>query len=471
MNHRVLVVTSEMPAGLGHPTAGGGLRAWNLAAGLRQQGFEVEYALNRSVAEAHSLPEECTRHVWTPANLSRVVMEAAPDVLVFCQWEPMSHLEAAPCPVAVDLFGLLLLENWFRGVGEIQVQAQAKLRTLARADAFIVTSPTLRAYFTAWLTMAGVSPEDFPLLDVPISLPDEMPALSDRSAAGELEFVYSGIFWPWQNPALPLATLAETLERAGKGKLVIYGGRHPSHEVSGEAAMKAGRFLHQLKGSERVEIRGLVPHEELMAAFADLDVAVDLMEANIERELSSPIRSVCYLWAGLPPVVSDYLYLAGDLERSEAGWKVDPGDPAAMRRLFEWMLEHPGEVRSRRAKAQAFARGRHTWSAALRPLAEFCEAPRYRQKGRHLLDTTLERLRAMQAELETTASRLQEAESRYYQERAAWLHREHALEDRLHRAEHDLEAIRSKFLFRLFKRVQDIIAPERKPVELPPRDE
>lgn len=470
MNHRVLVVTSEIPAGLGCPTAGGGLRAWNLAAGLKQRGFDVQYALMEPVTQGRNLPEEHTRYIWTQENLGRIVLEASPEVLVFCQWDPLSFLDDAPCPVVVDLFGLLLLENWYRRAGEIQVQAQTKLRTLSKADAFLVTSPTLRAYFTAWLTMSGVFPDDFPLLDVPISLPDEMPPLPDRSAQGELVFVYSGIFWPWQNPTLPLRTLAETLDRKGKGRLVICGGQHPVHQVPPAVAEISSRFLKELEAFARVEIRGLVPHEELMAEFAAMDVAVDLMEPNIERELSSPIRSACYLWAGLPPVVSSYLYLAKDLEQAEAGWSADPTDADEMKRLFEWMLDHPAEVRAQRPKAQAFARQRHTWSTALTPLAKFCSAPHYRRKGRHLLDTTVETLRELQRtnkalhkRTEELEAALEQSRATYYQERDAWQRTENELRERVHRAEHDLAAIRAKFLFRFFKRIQDLVAPERKP--------
>lgn len=467
VNHRTLLVTSEMPAGLGYPTAGGGLRAWNIAEGLRQRGFEVAYALMQPVVEGKTLPEDYLLHVWTPETLNRVIFEAAPEVLIFCQWHPMTFLEKAPCPVVVDLFGLLLLENWFRGVGEIQLQAQAKLRTLAKADAFLVTSPTLKAYFTAWLTMSGVSPDDFPLLDVPISLPDRLPPLPSKREHSDLRFVYSGIFWPWQNPLLPLKTLVEAIRDAGKGKLIIYGGKHPIHQVPGESTAK---FLTELEQSPQVEIRGLVPHEELMAGFSELDVAVDAMELNIERELSSPIRSICYLWAGLPPVVSDYLYLAKDLEQSDAGWCVNPDNASALRSLFDRLLSNPEEVFDRRVRAQEFARRRHTWSVALNSLADFCASPRYRKKGRHLLDTTLDCLQTQQTEIERLHEEMKSLQESYHRERVEWaqqrdewIRRKDDLEARLHRAEHDLEAIRSKFLFRFFKRIKDLVAPERKP--------
>lgn len=472
MNRRILLVTSEIPAQLGYPTAGGGLRAWNIAQGLRRRGFEVNYALMENVARNRDLPREHTRYLWNPATLEETVLAAAPDVAIFCQWDPMSFANRFPCPVVVDLFGLLLLENWFRGGAEIQIQAQTKLRTLAKADAFLVTSPTLKAYFTAWLTMAGCSPEDFPLLDVPISMPDEQPPYQDRNNAGDLVFVYSGIFWPWQNPLLPLQTLVDVLEKRNRGRLLIYGGKHPVHPLPENVAESAMRFLDAMAKSSRVEIRGLVPHEELMASFADADVAVDLMERNIERELSSPIRSACYLWAGLPLVVSDYLYLAKDLENCEAGWSADPSSREAMSSLFEWMLDHPEEVRARRENARQFAHQRFVWSVALEPLARFCAEPRYRAKGRHLMDITIDlslerqkKLDEQYRELERLNRALAQSEERYHRELGEWIREKDRLAARLHSAEHDLTAIRSKFLFRFFKRIQDLIAPERKPTE------
>jgi hypothetical protein len=238
--------------------------------------------------------------------------------------------------------------------------------------------------------------------------------------------------------------------------LIIYGGKHPVHELPPEVAEEASGFLHHLEKSSQVEVRGVVPHEELMASFADMDAAVDLMAPNIERELSSPIRSACYLWAGLPPVVNNYLYFARDLEAAGAGWIADPSDSSAMTELFEYLIDHPEEVFARREKAQAFAHQRHTWTPALAPLADFCSSPRFREKHRHLLDTTIERL----TELEETKSSLEET---LRQQREEYETELRELKERVHIAEHDLQAIRSKFFFRFFKRMQDLIAPHRKP--------
>ena len=48
----------------------------------------------------------------------------------------------------------------------------------------------------------------------------------------------------------------------------------------------------------------------------------------------------------------------------------------------------------------------------------------------------------------------------HFRSRDELLHRQHELEVRANRAEHDLEAIRSKLLFRIFKRVKDLLAPD-----------
>ena len=68
MKTRILLVTSEIPAGLGYPTAGGGLRAWNLAEGLRSRGFHVDYALMEPVLEGRVLPE---RDLQRPVSNTR----------------------------------------------------------------------------------------------------------------------------------------------------------------------------------------------------------------------------------------------------------------------------------------------------------------------------------------------------------------------------------------------------------------
>jgi len=472
LSHRVIVVTSEIPADLGYPTAGGGVRAWNLAAGLRQQGFQVDYALAEAVVEGRQIPDEHKRYLWNGATLNDVVLDTSPEVLLFCHWDPMTHLRQVPCPVVVDLSGPLILEYFFTQRGEVPVHAQRKLRTLSTADAFLVTSPRLRAYFTAWLTMAGVAPDDFPLLDVPVSLPEPLPPIRQRAGDGEPVFLYSGIAWPWQDPRPALQALVEVLEKAERGKLIVYTGTHPVHKVAGQGALS---FLEDLKRSSRVEVRGMVPYAELAESYAEADVAVDVTAPNLERELASPFRTIGFLWGGVAPVVGRTLFLADELKAAGAGWSVDPEDGGALRRLFEWILEHPDDVFQRRHNAQAFVRHHHTWDKALGPLVEFCSAPRYRPKHRHLLDTTIERLHKTREEMEKAYAEMGKAfaelgqlQARYDREREEWNRTKDALERRVHRAEHDLAAIRSKFLFRFFKRFQDLVAPERKPE--PPDD-
>jgi hypothetical protein len=467
LSRRVLVVTSEMPAGTGFPTAGGGVRAWNLAEGLRGQGFEVEYALLESVAQGRNLPEELTRHLWTPKTLDNTVIKAAADVLVFCHWDPMSSLGEKPCPVVLDLPGPLIVENVFRYFGQVPVHAQAKIRTLAKADAYLVTSPLLRGYFSAWLLMAGVSPKDYPLFNVPIALPDELPEITDRSGE-ELTFLYSGIAWPWQNPKIPLMTLAETLEKMGRGRLVVHTGSHPIHDMGEEGSRTD--WVEELARYSRVEMRGMVPFEKLMASYSEMDVAMDLFEPNIERELASPFRTISFLCSGLAPLLGDYHFLSKDIETAGAGWRLDPTDREGLRKQFEWMLEHPEEVRQYRPRAQDFARQRHTWGKTMGPLVDFCRAPRFRKgQGRHLLDSASARIEQLEKDIQEAGRELdrigrewQKERQDYLQEREIWARERGELEVRVHRAEHDLEAIRSKFLFRLFKRIQDVVAPERK---------
>ena len=66
-----------------------------------------------------------------------------------------------------------------------------------------------------------------------------------------MTFVYGGMFLPWQDPALALDTLAETLEKRDTGRLQMFGGRHLFHAVD------TGVFeplIERLRANPRVEM-------------------------------------------------------------------------------------------------------------------------------------------------------------------------------------------------------------------------
>ncbi len=143
--------------------------------------------------------------------------------------------------------------------------------------------------------------------------------------------------------------------------------------------------IDRLGRSRRVEIRGLVAHDELVEAYTRSHVAIDLMKANTERRLAFTTRTVEYLWCGLPVIYNDYAELAEHIREYEAGWTVDPEDAEGLGRVITEVFEHPDQVDERGRNAQRLVRDRFTWERTIAPADHFLRHPSVR-RGQTLED-------------------------------------------------------------------------------------
>jgi len=453
---RVLIVTTEVLPGWGVPSAGGGIRAHSLGEGLKAAGHEVVYSLPEPVLEQVKAPEEFREFAHVPEKVSGAVHRAGPDVVVFEQWQPLTFLEEADCAVVVDLPGPLLLEYAFRGGRAVQTEAGAKIRALAKADLFLYSNPNQKAYWLAWTALAGVAADGTRLAHVPICRSPELPEPPD--GLNGMRFIYGGVFWPWQDPTLPLNTLIRVMEEHGEGHLDIFGGSHPHHAVKGEVYYSPAQ---RIRKSDRVRFRDMMPLEDLEKEYQRGGIALALMARNAEREVASTIRTIGYLWCGLPTVVNNYSYLAPLVGEYDAGWVADPDDAEALKTTFERVRAERDDWAAKSKGAQRLVRERFTWETAVRPLVEFVENPERRPKN----PAFMEHASAYIKELENEVGRLEEVEKFLRKQSEEQMDKMRERYDRvagqLHEREFELYQIRSKFLFRMFKKVQGIFAPRR----------
>ncbi|MDQ3574526.1 MAG: glycosyltransferase, partial [Actinomycetota bacterium] len=233
-------------------------------------------------------------------------------------------------------------------------------------------------HFQDWLERAGWTEEERAerAVAVPVSLSPDLPT-PDRH--GEPTFVYGGMFLPWQDPSVGLETLVDELERRDEGRLLFFGEMHPSFTGGLVEAL-----IDRLGRSPRVEVRGLVPHAQLVEAYTRSHVAIDLMKANPERRLAFTTRTVEYLWCGLPVIYNDYAELADHIREYQAGWTVAPDDVEGLRRVVADIFEHPEQVEERGRNAQRLVRDRFTWDQTIAPADHFVRHPSMRR------DQTLE---------------------------------------------------------------------------------
>ena len=379
---RILVVSGDILPFPGCPTTGAGLRAWGLAKGLESRGHHVIAAMPESAAQTMaSIPAELSPLLYTPQELPQFIARHAPDVVVLQHWWLANYLEASPdYPVVIDFHGPLLLETQFQANPALERLRRDKIRALHKADFFTCAGEKQRYYFFPWLMLAGCDLRDELIQAIPVSLSPDLPA---HQSEGEPSFVYGGVFLPWQDPILPLRTLIETLETRQCGILKFFGGKHPVVSVP------TGKFEElraELQRSSRARLQPMIPRDQLIQEYCRSHVAIDLMQRNAERELAFTTRTVEYLWCGLPVIYNNYAELSGYIAEYQAGWTLDPADPAGLRRVLNDMLDDPAMLETRSRNAQRLARERLTWDRTIAPLDAFCRQPRKREKGQPLLD-------------------------------------------------------------------------------------
>lgn len=377
----ILVLTTEPLPVAGSATTGAGLRAWGLAQGLLARGLPVTIA---TPAELPSPAEAAgggrgprVLSFRRPDGLTALLASEKPDAVVLQHWGLAAELPELPCPLAIDLAGPHLLERLYWGDPDPERSLLEKLAALRRADFLTCSGRFQRHYFYPYLAQAGWDLRAPGLLPViPFGVPPTQLQDSRKPLPPEPVFVYGGAFLAWQDPTRPIEWLLDELNRAGRGRLLFYGGSHPVIDASG------GRFAAltgMLARHPRVERRPFRPFEQLLDEYRrEGTVALDLMARNPERELAYTTRTVVYLHCGLPVLYNNYSELSGVIERHGAGWTLDPDDEQGFRAAVRSVLDGSAPLEAMRAGALAAAAA-HDWTRVSGPLAEFCAAPRFRE--------------------------------------------------------------------------------------------
>jgi GT2 family glycosyltransferase/glycosyltransferase involved in cell wall biosynthesis len=393
----VLVISPDvLPVGE-IPATGSGIRAWALGKGLESRGHKVRFTMPAPAiaGREHMVPDEYARGAWTTQNLQSMIDAAQPDVVVTCGWPNLTWVERANLPVAVDLTGPHVLERAYQGHRDPITNSAEKRRALQKGDFYSCIGERQRLYFYGWLLQSGVNAEELEerLAVIPYSVDPELPehvwragekgraaqahegvegGRRQRNRAPDTQFVFGGVFLPWQNPAPALLTVAETLTEVGKGRLHVIGGKHPFYPVETESF---GPMLERLSRLPQVTISSLMPHDELVEIYKKAQVAVDVFQPNPERELAFPSRTVHYLWCGLPVIHASFSEVADHIREYDAGWIVPHDDREALRAVVHQILADPSLAEKKGRNAQRLASDRFTWDQTIEALDRFIRKP------------------------------------------------------------------------------------------------
>lgn len=391
---RILVLAGEIVPLPGLPTVGGGLRGWTLARGLEAAGFDVILAFPREPLDAirdtidAAVYDAALPHTFDYADPQAAITRHQPDAVVCCSWLLAAQLGPCPVPLAVDVAGPVLLEFLYQGTDKARDLAPKKPRGLALADFVTCAGDRQRAYFYAWLALAGFTPDDLAarVATIPISAAPPGDTTPTFPANPEPMIIFAGIALPWQDPVAPLRATIAALDQVGLGQLHIYVNEHPVHSrgttwlswLREQAAQHPRVVLHH---------SNLRPYEELLGIYRRADLAFDLFAPNPERELAFNTRTVDYLACGLPPLYGDYAELAAPIRDYDAGLVVNPTDEPAVTAAVIRALTDPAWLAAKRTGALRLAAERLAWDRTIVPLAAWCANPTRRLT--RALDLTL----------------------------------------------------------------------------------
>jgi len=386
MKRKVLVITSELLPLPGKPVAGGGLRVKGLVEALKGGGHEVIVSMPASVAQANqNLPDEYKRYSHEPERLTNLVLEIMPQVVLVEQWGLASYLDPdLPIPLVIDLHGPLSLENSFKIGSGFLSDALTKIETLGKADLLLCPGRIQKAYFLSWFLMAGASPICPPIVLIPLGMPPDMPK---KKTPEKVTMVFGGIAWPWIDPFPGLRIAAEILAKRG-GELNIYSGPppvisdHPLYSINRNIGRQYEKDLLDISS---VNMRGRIPHAELIDKYLSATAAFDLYKPNPERELAVTTRTLEYLWCGLPVIYGHYGELSFHIREYGCGFVLDPDDEAGIAAAVSKLFDDPHTILSMCTAAQKLVADRFTWTQGAGPLLAFVQEPSKRAKEPSLI--------------------------------------------------------------------------------------
>jgi len=276
--------------------------------------------------------------------------------------------------VVIDLHGSLILENYFRKHGGLHNNVAAKIKTLAKADYIICPSKRQKNYFIPWLMLSGFRVDEQSIAVIPVSF---SPILPEKSSSSELTFIFSGGMWPWINPFPALDIVAEQVKGNRDGRLKIFSQKPDLKKIIPKDAFGHGHMLNldHLKKSDRIEIQQFISRENLLEAFKDASVAVDIYQWNRERELAFSTRTIEFLWSGLPVIHADYSEISQYIRTYEAGWCLDPNDVDSIERTVLEIFSDKDKIREYGKNAQRLVEAHFTWDRTVEPLNNFVVDP------------------------------------------------------------------------------------------------
>jgi glycosyltransferase involved in cell wall biosynthesis len=295
------------------------------------------------------------------------------------------------------------LEQLERARDEAEAEYGRAVRTTAavlneqllRGDYFMCASEKQRDFWLGHLASLGrVNRRTYDgdeglrsLIDVvPFGIDDSPPVRNGPGAKGVIPGIdhgddlvlWGGGIYNWFDPLSLVNAIERLRHRRPRVRLLFMGGQHPNPKVTQmQRAVQARELAQQLGilGSHVFFNEEWVPYAERQNFLLDADVAVSTHFDHIETAFSFRTRVLDYLWASVPVVATSGDAMADLIDVRGVGLTVAPQSVHELDGALGRILEDSAFAAQCRTNAASLA-PELRWGRVLRPLFEFCAAPR-----------------------------------------------------------------------------------------------
>lgn len=395
---RLLIVTYEH---IGPKMAGPGIRAWEIARAVAGYGLDVTLATPYpELSGAKNL--RVVGFSWDdPLSLEQWIQGADAVMAMGPLLSRVVHWLGRPIaqPVIADLYDISQIEQilLFAHAGSyfpmlVDILTEETLLYLNNGDFFVCATERQRDFWLGALWMAGrlnastlsMDPEHW-ITKVPMGIPDDPPKWNGPVLKGVVPGIgpqdkvvlWMGGIWEWTDP-LTLAAAMERVLASRQDVRWVFGALYHYDEHVVPQMSKAARFLGQCQEAgwlgRYVFFLDWIPYAQRGAYLLEADVGIGLHDQPFESRYAIRARSLDYLWASLPCVLSAGDEMADLLGAHGLAATVPSGDPHAVAdALLQWLNSAPSrsELERRVQPLQNALR----WSAVVRPIVDFLKQP------------------------------------------------------------------------------------------------
>lgn len=260
----------------------------------------------------------------------------------------------------------------------------------------------------------------------------------DAFPANAFAVLWSGGFNAWTDVRLLTAALSLAMEMEPRLRFVATGGPIPGHD---ERTFETFRSeMAQAGLLDRCHLLGWIEGGDLLALYGECDLGINIDGRNYETLLGARNRITNMVAAGLPVLTTLGSEVTEDLDDNRLAYVIELGDVGGLCDAMVRAARHPDECRDNARRARRFCIEKYSYAATCKPLLDWLntgpalapdndERARLRPDLHHLETCTLNDL-----DMETMAAATHDLPA-------------------LVRAGADLDAIRSKPLYRLYKRL------------------